>query len=499
MSESVHEAASEATAIPSFWCFISYRHTDNRDPDRRWASWLHQQIERYKVPPLLVGETNERGDVIPERIYPVFRDETSLPADASLTKQIERALEASKYLIVLCSPRAVESNYVEEEIRWFQKAGRSKFILPAIIAGEPGDSERECFPEPLRHRTEESEQSELNAEPLAADFRLPNGLEGYTSAEAYRIELASDASLNKRQRDSLAEDYAAQLQLMKLKIIAGILGVSLEKLRDRDKAYQLELARAKARTLMLWLITVALLAVASVVAAGLAIYQRKVAVQSLNELAFATSTTTPDYKLNDWNGPNFVVNSILTEGAAEHLENNSKNTSLRITAQIKVGDAYRPDPGQHQNTVSWRVAECCQVLAESEAIGRVYLDEIKFEERPEVDHLAAALHSLKTIKSLRELNLSNTRGITESHFRILGEFRQLETLDIDSIGPIPESWFLHLKELRGLKQLQFEQFEFKPEPDGAFAEMLRSMKSISNVQIDDPSNIESLFRRIDFK
>ena len=61
-----------------YWCFISYRHADNRAPGRQWATWLHQQIETYEVPADLVGKTNDRGDVFPERIFPVFRDEDEL-------------------------------------------------------------------------------------------------------------------------------------------------------------------------------------------------------------------------------------------------------------------------------------------------------------------------------------------------------------------------------------------------------------------------------------
>ena len=74
-----------------YWCFISYRHADNHEQDRNWASWLHQEIERFEVPADLVGTKNKRGDTIPERIYPVFRDEESLPADADLASSIETA------------------------------------------------------------------------------------------------------------------------------------------------------------------------------------------------------------------------------------------------------------------------------------------------------------------------------------------------------------------------------------------------------------------------
>ena len=92
-----------------YWCFISYRHADNKEEGRQWATWLHHAIETYEVPGDLAGTTNGRGDTIPERIFPVFRDEEELPADADLSSPIYRALDASRFLIVICSPRAVRS------------------------------------------------------------------------------------------------------------------------------------------------------------------------------------------------------------------------------------------------------------------------------------------------------------------------------------------------------------------------------------------------------
>jgi hypothetical protein len=61
-----------------YHAFISYRHADNKTQGRKWATWLHQAIETYEVPNDLVGQKNSRGDTIPPRIYPVFRDEIQL-------------------------------------------------------------------------------------------------------------------------------------------------------------------------------------------------------------------------------------------------------------------------------------------------------------------------------------------------------------------------------------------------------------------------------------
>ena len=75
-----------------------------------------QAIETYEIPRDLVGTKNSRGEPIPERIFPVFRDEEELAANASLSSAITRALDNSDHLVVICSPRAVESSYVADEI-----------------------------------------------------------------------------------------------------------------------------------------------------------------------------------------------------------------------------------------------------------------------------------------------------------------------------------------------------------------------------------------------
>lgn len=262
---------SGARVAQQYWCFISYRHADNKEQDRNWASWLHREIERYDIPAELVGTTNDRGDLIPEHIYPVFRDEESLPADADLGKSISNALNRSLFLVVICSPRAVESQYVSQEIEHFQKTGKGDRIIAAIIAGEPGDTKNECFPAPLR---EISSVDGKLSEPIAADFRLPDGSEGFTSSESYLLKLNTLPDLSRRLATDKAEAYNSHLQLMKLKVISGILGVPLELLRDRDKAYRMELARNRTRVLRRWLMVISTLFLLALASAWIAWDQR---------------------------------------------------------------------------------------------------------------------------------------------------------------------------------------------------------------------------------
>jgi WD40 repeat protein len=262
-----------------YLAFISYRHADNKEDGRQWATWLHQAIETYEVPKELVGNKNTLGREIPARIYPIFRDEEELPADADLSNVITRALDDSHLLVVLCSPRAVSSPYVAEEIDYFKQQGNSDSIIAAIIDGEPNTSwddsksalgfskEDECFPLPLQFEYDESGQATTkHAEPIAADFRITengNCTQGWTNSEAYRQDLKKQGIASKDISNKV-ELYEKQQHLMLLKVIAGILGVPLGQLTQRDKEYQLTLERQKAKKLRQWLSAVAMLAIISI-------------------------------------------------------------------------------------------------------------------------------------------------------------------------------------------------------------------------------------------
>ena len=260
---------SEPHTTRRYRAFLSYRHADNAQEGRRWAEWLHRSLERYVVPPDLVGKLNQRGEPIPESLYPIFRDEDELPADADLATGIRRALERSDCMIVLCSPRSAQSPWVRQEVREFKELGRSDRILAVILAGEPNADdpikardgvfrEEECFPVELR--TGVAVLEERNAaghpridwtartEPLAADLR-PHGhrAEGFTSAAAYKEHLKFHSSFPPEKIDELAAHYGEQLEHARLKIIAGILGIPLSQLVDRDALHRAKQAEQEAQ------------------------------------------------------------------------------------------------------------------------------------------------------------------------------------------------------------------------------------------------------------
>ncbi len=188
-----------------YFAFISYSHADER-----WSRWLHRALETYRVPKRLVGRATAHGP-IPARLTPVFRDRDELAGAADLGSKVTAALEASRYLIVICSPAAARSRWVDEEVRVFKRLGRADRILTLIIDGEPnasskpGEEHQECFVESLRfHVDADGSLSERPAEPIAADARP--GKDGKTNA--------------------------------KLKLIAGLLGTGFDQIKQRDSRRQ---------------------------------------------------------------------------------------------------------------------------------------------------------------------------------------------------------------------------------------------------------------------
>ena len=280
-----------ATLQQEYLAFISYRHSDNTEEDQQWATWLHNQLEVYDVPDDLIGTTNLRGEIIPAQIYPVFLDEVSLPAEADLSSAITQALDRSRFLIVLCSPGAVQSRYVNEEILHFKRTGKAGRIMAALIEGEPNASiddakiedpdhreTLECFPSALQYALTIDNQLDIDnpCEPIAANFRLPDGSKGMTNPNVYK-KLLLKQGRNKTDAERLAQLYEEQINNARLKIIAGILGVPLEQLTQRDKIYQLHKAQQATQRFRKIALSMGVLALAALIAGGIAIAQWRIA------------------------------------------------------------------------------------------------------------------------------------------------------------------------------------------------------------------------------
>ena len=143
-----------------YYAFISYKREDEK-----WAKWLQNKLEHYKLPSNLNGRTD-----LPKEIRPIFRDQSEL-AGGVLADEIQKALEASKYLIVICSPRAAQSQWVGKEVQSFIDMGRTDKIIPFIIGGtaHAQNPEDECFPSALLNLPPERELLGINIDEMGRD------------------------------------------------------------------------------------------------------------------------------------------------------------------------------------------------------------------------------------------------------------------------------------------------------------------------------------------
>ncbi|MGB0929096.1 MAG: TIR domain-containing protein, partial [Pikeienuella sp.] len=231
--------ANSLTKPPKYRAFISYSHRD-----AAWGDWLHKGLESYRVPKPLIGRETRVGPV-PARLFPVFRDREELPTTSDLSHAIDDALRSSLFLIVMCSPSAAASQWVNEEIRAFKHLHGEDQILAIIVDGEPnatdkGAPEDECFPEALRFRLDPGGRlTTERTEPIAADAR-PQG-DG--------------------KEDAL------------LKLLSGLLAVNFNDLKQRE----IQAARKRARIAQGIAAAMALLAIAALGAGWVAFQNQQIA------------------------------------------------------------------------------------------------------------------------------------------------------------------------------------------------------------------------------
>ncbi len=167
--------------------FISYSHTDEK-----WAKWLHKCLETYRVPKHIVQEHALESN----RLIPIFRDRDELASSGDLSATIHRALADSENMIVICSPEAAASHWVNEEIKQFKQMGKEDRVF-CLLLGDPAES----FPSAALVDVDgDGIATSEESEPLAADVR--SGGDGKQSA--------------------------------KLKLIAGMLEVGLDELQQRE-------------------------------------------------------------------------------------------------------------------------------------------------------------------------------------------------------------------------------------------------------------------------
>ena len=136
--------------------FISYSHAGDAD----LAASLQSSLQRFARP------------WYKTQALRVFRDKTGLSANPALWNSIVSALEQSEYLLLLASPQAAASKWVNQEVAWFLKNRTPERVLIVITGGTVAWS---------------ADAAEFD---WAQTTALPKALQGAFHAEPFYVDLS---------------------------------------------------------------------------------------------------------------------------------------------------------------------------------------------------------------------------------------------------------------------------------------------------------------------
>jgi tetratricopeptide (TPR) repeat protein len=299
-------AAGEAGSIDDFKyrAFVSYSHKDIR-----WANWLHKALETYRPPKKLIGRDTPRGTV-PSRLGRVFRDRDELPTATDLGRTINQALTESACQIVICSPNAAQSKWVNEEILSFKRLGGQDRIFCVIVDGEPnassvpGQEHLECFPQALRYKVgPDGQLTDEPTEPIAADARP--GKDGKANA--------------------------------KLKLISGMLGVGFDDLKQREHQRRQRRLIALAAAMTIGMVFTTTLATVAYFARIEAERQAETARRTTDFLVGLFAVSDP----GEARGNTITAREILEKGVQRVRLELDDQPAVQATLMDTMGTVYR--------------------------------------------------------------------------------------------------------------------------------------------------------------
>jgi WD40 repeat protein len=238
----------------SYDAFISYSHA----ADGSLAPALQHGLQTLAKP------------LYQRKALRVFRDQTNLAATPELWSTIEEALATSRFFILLASPAAARSPWVQQELDWWHRHRGSERLLIGVTHGA------------------------IAWDPAASDFdwhttdALPQSLSRWFRAEPLWVDLRwTSSKSNLSHRDPrLQEDLAT--------LAAPLRGMSKDDLIGRDLKQHHKVVRLTVTAITLLLV----LAVAAGVGALVAVQQRNTAqhqtmIAESRALASAARSTAP--------------------------------------------------------------------------------------------------------------------------------------------------------------------------------------------------------------
>ncbi len=172
--------------------FISYSHA----ADDLLAPRLQSALQRFAKP------------WWKRRALRVFRDESSLSANPHLWESITQALDTSGWFVLLLSPDAAGSEWVNQEVTYWVKHKDPSKILPVVTAGEfgwvDGEVTGDAVPDALR--------GVFASEPRWVDLRFAKGEEQLDLQNPRFADAIADVASAMRgvPKDELASEEVRQ-------------------------------------------------------------------------------------------------------------------------------------------------------------------------------------------------------------------------------------------------------------------------------------------------
>jgi hypothetical protein len=223
-----------------FRSFISYS-----QQDKSWGRRLHNWMETYRVPVGVVAQVEDGG-----RLGRFFRDEAEMPAASDIAEVVRDAIERAESLIVICSPRSAQSQWVAAEIAHFRERHPNGKVFAVIIDGVANspDPATECFPPALRRSA--TARDAMPIEPVGVDVRVDSKDRICARLAAGLLDIDFDdlwqrdrRRAERRQRGAILTLSLTSAAFAALAIAASWFAVDAHKQRNLAQASRLDLQR----------------------------------------------------------------------------------------------------------------------------------------------------------------------------------------------------------------------------------------------------------------
>lgn len=242
----VRRFTGRAADAPQYDAFISYSHA----ADGKLAPKLQEGLQRLARP------------LFRPRALHVFRDETGLSVTAALWPTIQRALDRSRYFILLASPASATSKWVNEEIEhWLtqspaaREGNATQRLLIVLTDGEIGwDPARQRFDDLPNNALGPRLHGVFAHEPLWVDLRDARTQDDLSLLNPYFRGKVADlaATIHGKSKDELiGEDVRMARRTRRLAWTASLLlagltataaATAVTAVRQRDQARSRALA-----------------------------------------------------------------------------------------------------------------------------------------------------------------------------------------------------------------------------------------------------------------